>query len=148
RPSRAVLRPCAVSKSATPALMSGFEVVSILAVTSALPPAKLSFRRPHSPLGSAAVTAMPAIITLSRMSFHSSGVKFDLSGMGLLLYLNLVLKSWSARLRLVLHQPLALYRRLLFAAGGSRAGSAPGLGPRGSLVVFCKSPPRGDAHTL
>ena len=25
---------------------------------------------------------MPAIITLSRMSFHSSGVKFDLSVMG------------------------------------------------------------------
>src|SRR5262245_11989788 len=87
RPSRAVLRPCAVSKSATTALMSGFEVVSILAVTSTLPPAKLSFRRPHSPLGSAAVTAMPAIITLSRRSFHSSGVKFDLSGIGLLLYL-------------------------------------------------------------
>ncbi len=35
--------------------------------------------RPQSPLGSAAVTAMPAIITLSRTSFHSSGVKFDLS---------------------------------------------------------------------
>jgi hypothetical protein len=59
--------------------MSGFDPESILAVTSAVPPAKLSFKRPQSPLGSAAETAMPAIITLSRMSFHSSGVKFDLS---------------------------------------------------------------------
>jgi hypothetical protein len=60
-----------------------------LAVISALPSAKLSFRRPHRPLGSAAETAIPAIITLSRRSFHSSGVKFDLSGIGLLLYLSL-----------------------------------------------------------
>ncbi len=56
---------------------------SILAVTSALPLAKLSFKRPHRPLGSAAETAIPAIITLSRRSFHSSGVKFDLFRHGL-----------------------------------------------------------------
>src|SRR5262245_41321059 len=43
---------------------------------------ELSFKRPHRPLGSAAKTAIPATITLSRRSFHSSGVKFDLSGMG------------------------------------------------------------------
>jgi hypothetical protein len=55
---------------------------SILAVSSALPLAKLSFKRPHRPLGSAAETATPATITLSRRSFHWSGVKFDLSGMG------------------------------------------------------------------
>src|SRR6478672_12347852 len=85
RPSRAVLRPSAVSKSATTALISASAPGSILAVTSALPLAKLSFKRPHRPLGSAAETAIPAAITLSRRSFHSSGVKFDLSGMGLLL---------------------------------------------------------------
>src|SRR5499427_7663615 len=92
RPSRAALRPSAVSKSATTALISASAPGSNLAVISALPSAKLSFRRPHRPLGSAAETAIPAIITLSRRSFHSSGVKFDLSGMGLLLYLS----SWSA----------------------------------------------------
>src|SRR5262245_57226410 len=92
RPSRAVLRPSAVSKSATTALISASAPGSILAVISALPSAKLSFRRPHRPLGSAAETAIPATITLSRRSFHSSGVKFDLSGMGLLLCLS----SWSA----------------------------------------------------
>src|SRR5262249_11268979 len=44
RPSRATLRPSAVSKSATTALISGLDPVSIFAVTSAVPPAKLSFR--------------------------------------------------------------------------------------------------------
>src|SRR6516162_5590794 len=61
--------------------MSGFVLGSILAFTSSPPSAKLSFRRPQSPLGSAAVMAIPAIVTLSRRSFHSSGVKFDLSVM-------------------------------------------------------------------
>src|SRR5215471_13324177 len=88
RPSRAVLRPSAVSKSATTALISASAPGSNLAVISALPSAKLSFRRPHRPLGSAAETAIPAIMTLSRRSFHSSGVKFDLSGnRAILLYL-------------------------------------------------------------
>jgi hypothetical protein len=54
---------------------------------SSLPAAKLSLSIPQSPLGSAAVTAMPAIITLSRSSFHSSGEKFDLSVMGVTPYL-------------------------------------------------------------
>src|SRR5262249_7261181 len=40
---------------------------------------KVWLRRPHSPLGSAAVIAILAAITLSRRTFHSSGVKFDLS---------------------------------------------------------------------
>src|SRR5262245_35754031 len=82
RPSRATLRPSAVSKSATTALISGLDPGSVLAAARAVPPAKLSFRTPQSPLSSAAVTAIPAIITLSRRSFHSSGVKFDLSVMG------------------------------------------------------------------
>src|SRR5262249_50418765 len=93
RPSRAVLRPSVVSKSATTALISASVPGSNLAAISALPSAKLSFRRPHRPLGSAAETAIPAIITLSRRSFHSSGVKVDLSGMGLLLYLSLGLRD-------------------------------------------------------
>src|SRR6516225_6250092 len=59
--------------------MRGLAVGSVLAATSAEPSAKLSFRRPHRPLGSAAEIAIPAIVTLSRRSFHSSGVKFDLS---------------------------------------------------------------------
>jgi hypothetical protein len=44
--------------------------------------AKLSFSVPHNPLGSAAVTAMPDIITLSSSSFHSSAVKSVLAAMG------------------------------------------------------------------
>src|SRR5262249_42715789 len=68
-------------KSPTMALMSGFVLGSILALTSSPPSAKLSFRRPQSPLGSEAVMAIPAIVTLSRRTFHSSGVKFDLSVM-------------------------------------------------------------------
>src|SRR6516165_2360174 len=87
RPSRAVLRPSAVSKSATTALISASALGSNLAVISALPSAKLSFRRPHRPLGSAAEMAIPPIITLCRRSFHSSWVKLDLSAIGLLLYL-------------------------------------------------------------
>src|SRR6516165_3469195 len=59
--------------------MRGLAVGSVSAATSAEPSAKLSFRRPHRPLGSAAEIAIPAIVTLSRRSFHSSGVKFDLS---------------------------------------------------------------------
>src|SRR5262245_42440845 len=82
RPSRVMLRPSAVSKSATTALINGFDPGFILALTSSEPLAKLSFRRPQSPLGSAAVTAIPAIMTLSSRSFHSSGVKFDLSDIG------------------------------------------------------------------
>ena len=46
RPSRAMLRPSAVSKSATTALISASDPGSILAVSSALPLAKLSFKRP------------------------------------------------------------------------------------------------------
>jgi hypothetical protein len=67
-------------------LISGFAAGSILTFTSSLLLAKLSFSSPQSPLGSAAVTAMPDIITLSRRSFHSSGVKLDLSVMATLLY--------------------------------------------------------------
>ena len=73
-------------KSETTALISGFAAGSILTFTSSLLLAKLSFCSPHSPLGSAAVTAMPAIITHSNRSFHSSGVKFVLLAMGCTLY--------------------------------------------------------------
>src|SRR6516165_11670589 len=98
RPSRAMLRPWEVSKSATTALMRGFVVGSVFAAISSLPSAKLSFRSPHRPLGSAAETAIPAIVTLSSRSFHSSGVKFDLSAMALLLYLDTtqLLRHYSA----------------------------------------------------
>src|SRR5262245_54369548 len=67
--------------SATTAFMSEFVLGSIFAFTNSPPSAKLSFKRPQSPLGSAAVMAIPAIVTLSRRTFHSSGVKFDLSVM-------------------------------------------------------------------
>src|SRR5215469_14464885 len=69
-------------KSATTALMSGPDRGSSCACISARLLAILSFNIPQRPPGSAAVTAMPAIITLSRRSFHSSGVKFDLSVIG------------------------------------------------------------------
>src|SRR5262245_22931379 len=59
--------------------MRGLAVGSVLAATSAERSAKLSSRMPHRPLGSAAEIAIPAIVTLLRSSFHSSGVKFDLS---------------------------------------------------------------------
>ena len=42
----------------------------------AQPPAILSFNRPQTPLGSAAVMAMPAIIGLASTLPHSSAVKF------------------------------------------------------------------------
>src|SRR5262249_21421729 len=61
--------------------MSAFVPGSVLAFASAAPPAKLSFRRPNNPLGSAAVTAVPAAIMLCRRTFHSSGVKLDLFAM-------------------------------------------------------------------
>src|SRR5262249_36762759 len=74
-----MVRPSAVPKSLTIALMSASVAGSILAFASSVPPAKLSFKRPHNPFGSAAVMAMLVAITLSKRSFHSSGVKFDLS---------------------------------------------------------------------
>src|SRR5277367_3933043 len=79
RPSRAVLRPSLVEKSATTALTRAFALGSVAAFVSAAPPAKDSFKRPHSPPGSAAVMAIPAIIGLFRSSAHSSFVKFVLS---------------------------------------------------------------------
>src|SRR6188472_4498715 len=79
--SRAAL-PSVVLKSSTTALMSALAPGLVLAFASSVPPAKLSFKRPHRPLGSAAVTAMPAAIVLSNRTFHSSGVKFDLFAMG------------------------------------------------------------------
>jgi hypothetical protein len=60
-------------------LISGFDPGSSFACMSALPLAKLSLSNPQRPLGSAGVTAIPAIIALSKRSFHSSGVKVDLS---------------------------------------------------------------------
>src|SRR4029077_1698518 len=80
-PSRAALRPSDVPKSSTTALMRAFVPASVFAFARSVPLAKLSFSRPHSPLGSAAVIAIPAAITLSRRTFHSSEVKFDLSVM-------------------------------------------------------------------
>src|SRR5262245_59580963 len=80
RASRAAL-PSAVPKSATRARVSALAAGSALVLASALPPAKLSFRRPQSPLGSAALIAVPAAVTLPKRTFHSSGVKFDLSVM-------------------------------------------------------------------
>ena len=69
--SRAAL-PSAVLKSSTTALMRALVPGSVFAFASAVPPAKLSFRRPHNPLGSAAVIAIPHAITLSKRTFHSS----------------------------------------------------------------------------
>ena len=45
----------------------------------AQPPAMPSFKSPHTPLGSAAVIAIPATIGLERSRLHSSAVKVDLS---------------------------------------------------------------------
>src|SRR3954468_5331602 len=75
-PSRAAVRPSLVPKSVASALMSSFGPAG-LASKSAHPLDRLSFRRPHRPLGSAAVTARPAIMGLSRSLVHSSGVKLQ-----------------------------------------------------------------------
>src|SRR6478736_4602454 len=80
--SRAAL-PSVVAKSLTTALMRGLVPGSVFALAKSVPPAKLSFRRPHSPLGSAAETAMPAAIILCKRIFHSSAVKLDLSAMSI-----------------------------------------------------------------
>src|SRR5262249_17411787 len=92
RSSRAAFRPSAVPNSATSALMSGLDAGSIFACATILPAAKLSWSSPQSPLGSAAVTAMPAIIMLSSSTLHSSGVKFDLSAIGVAPMLVIILR--------------------------------------------------------
>ena len=66
-------------------LISGLLPLSSLTFASAVPLAKLSLSKPQRPLGSAAVTAMPAIMTLSSSSFHSSGEKLVLSAISVLL---------------------------------------------------------------
>jgi hypothetical protein len=54
-------------------------VAAGIAWVSAVPPANDSFKRPQSPLGSAAVTAIPANIGLCSSNVHSSLVKSVLS---------------------------------------------------------------------
>src|SRR3981081_1121799 len=85
RPSRAALRPSLVEKSATTALISALAFGSAANLVSVAPPAHDSFKSPQSPLGSAAVMAIPAIIGLFRSSVHSSFVKPDLSAIDFLL---------------------------------------------------------------
>src|SRR4029077_17515294 len=84
-PSRAAARPSPVSNSLVTALISWFALASRAAPITACALAMLSLRVPQSPLGSAAVTAMPAIITLSRSVVHSAAVKSDLPAIGFLL---------------------------------------------------------------
>src|SRR5829696_1976139 len=55
-PSRAAARPSLVPKPVASALMSSFGP-EVLASSNAHPLDRLSFRSPHKPLGSAAVTA-------------------------------------------------------------------------------------------
>src|SRR5215217_4963215 len=76
-PSRVAVRPSLVPKSVASALMSSVGP-EVLASKSAHPLDRLSFSNPHRPLGSAAVTASPAIMGLSRSLVHSSGVKLVL----------------------------------------------------------------------
>src|SRR5262249_56911032 len=83
-PSRATVRPSPVIKSATTALINGLELGSAAACASSALPANDSFKRPHSPLGSAAVIAIPAFTGLLSSSDHSSLVKFVLSAMDVL----------------------------------------------------------------
>ena len=81
RASRVAVRPSEVSSSVMTALASSLAPASALTPASAVPLAKASFSVPHRPLGSAAVTATPAIITLSITLVHSSGVKLCLLAM-------------------------------------------------------------------
>src|SRR3954469_18822339 len=84
KPSRAAARPSLVPKSVATALMSSLEP-EVLASSSAHPLERLSFSSPQRPLGSAAVTAIPAIMGLSNSLVHSSGVKVALLAIGALL---------------------------------------------------------------
>src|SRR5262245_61084429 len=77
-------RPSLVRKSETTAFMSGFAFALVAASASAAPPANDSLRRPNSPLGSAAVMAIPAFMGLRKRRAHSSLVKLVLSDMTLL----------------------------------------------------------------
>jgi hypothetical protein len=80
--SRAVARPSPVSKSPAIALMSSVALASCFAPMAARALAMLSLRVLQRPLGSAAVTASHAIITLSKRVFYSSGVKSVLPAIG------------------------------------------------------------------
>ena len=82
RPPRAAARPSPVSNSLETALMSSFALASRAAPITACALAMHSLSVPQRRLGSAAVTAMPAIITLSRSVVHSAGVKSDLPAIG------------------------------------------------------------------
>ncbi|CAN1722769.1 protein of unknown function [Hyphomicrobium sp. 1Nfss2.1] len=82
--SRAAVRPSDVSMSASSAFISGLAFSALPAVTTAFALAMLSFNIPQIPLGSAMVTAKPASMGLERTSFHSSGVKLDLSAIDVL----------------------------------------------------------------
>ena len=79
RAALAADRPSDVAKSSATALTSGFACELCRASRSAQPPAMPSFRSPHTPLGSAAVIAIPAIIGLESSRLHSSAVKVVLS---------------------------------------------------------------------
>src|SRR5262249_61459267 len=60
-----------------------------------------------------------------------------------------LLKFWSALLRLLLHQPLASYRRSTkIAALACPAGSTSGFSPRASILGFQPSPTPGGGRPL
>jgi len=63
--------------------MSPLAFASAATFVSSAPPAKDSFNKPQSPLGSAAVMAIPAIIGLFKSSDHSSFAKLVLSAIDL-----------------------------------------------------------------
>src|SRR5262249_37212679 len=109
RSSRAAFRPSAAPNSATSALMSGLDVGSIFPCAPMLPAAKLSWSSPQSPLGSPAVTAIPAIVTLSSSTVHSSGVKFDLSVIGVAPLLAELFASEAIALRMMFYLPFILH---------------------------------------
>jgi len=71
----------ALLAEAASALISGSAAASALTLARAPLAAMPSLSMPQSPLGSAAVTAIPASIGASTSFFHSSAVKLDLSAM-------------------------------------------------------------------
>jgi EAL domain-containing protein (putative c-di-GMP-specific phosphodiesterase class I) len=77
--SRAAVRTSAFVRSSATAFASGFAPASCLTSSRAQPPDMLSFSRPQSPLGSAAVIAMLATFGLATMRAHSPPVKFALA---------------------------------------------------------------------
>src|SRR5450631_719738 len=128
-PSRAAARPSPVSNSPAIAFINSVALASCLAPMTAFALAMLSLRVPQSPLGSAAVTASPAMIALSSSVFHSSAVKSVLPAinfppMPAPYCALLIFQNRDAERRLSAPEALQVLRPTLIARAGQRQEAA------------------------